>query len=143
MSGYVIPIVDKRILDFSTLATSATQTIVLADRVDVMRWAELTLCVRIHAHSLAGGSGEIRVRASPQSCSAEEPGTIFVDTASIAAEIVIDSTTPQPAFLLSPINVLGTVNCMSDLAYIHVQGSRLDAGSISATMSVEISAKDA
>jgi hypothetical protein len=143
MSGYVIPIAEKRFFDFTTLAAPNTQTIVLADRVDVMRWRELTLCVRVHDHSLAGGAGAIFVRASPQSFSREEPGTIFVDTTSIAAEIAIDSTTTQPALLLAPINVTGTTNCMSDLAYIHVSGTRSAAGPITATISVEISAKDA
>ncbi len=83
------------------------------------------------------------VRASPQSFSLEEPGTVFVDTSSIAAEVVIDSTIVPPAYLVSPINVTGTSNCMSDLAFIHVQGSRLDVGAVLATLSVEISAKDA
>jgi hypothetical protein len=141
MSGFALPVLPKYFLDFSTLANSATEEYILADRVPLLHWRELTMKVRVHSHSLTG-SNQIQFNVKPQSWTEEDPGIPFVSF-TIAAFVVILSSTPSPALLTASIPTIGGAGSIAAMAQITVIGSRAGVGSMNANCSIEFSEKDA
>jgi hypothetical protein len=141
MSGFVLPVLPKRVVDFTTLVTG-TEDLILADRVPLLHWRELTLRMQISDHSLSGGSGTIKIIVIPQSWTAEDPGVQFLSTSTTIAA-TLGSTTPNPAFLSAPLTTIGGGAVIAAMARIVAQGNRLAAGAINATLSMAFSTKDA
>lgn len=141
MSGYTFPILAKRIVTFNGIPNGTTQDIVLADRIDLAQWQELTMLVRIHAHSLGSGAGRITVLALPQSVTSEEPGLMFVSSTAAGPAVAIDATTASPGFKTGFLRTTGQ-NCVGKTVRIIARGSRTAAGAMDATISVELSAKN-
>jgi hypothetical protein len=130
----------KRQIDFASLATSGTQEIILADRVELISWRELTLKIRVHNHTLTG-SNAITVTVYSQSWTDEDPGIQFV-TSTAAATWAINSSTPVPGEWDLTIPTLGT-NAVAGMARITAVGSRAGAGTMQAALSLEMSVKNA
>jgi len=61
MPGLVIASTPKRLIDFAGLTSGSTQDFILADRVPVVHWPELTLLVRVHSNGIASGAGTITI----------------------------------------------------------------------------------
>ena len=145
MDGEIIQVVPKRNLDFTTLGVGDTQQVVLADRVDIVQWREVTMMVMVHNHSLANGAGTINIWATPESRSAEDPGLTFLYT-SVTPGTLIDGSKPSPTYLtkaLAGFNAgFGGVINFGDMLRVMATGSRVAAGAITATISVNISGKD-
>src|SRR6266498_3972515 len=102
MPGYILPALPKRVVDFATLATGSTEDLILADRIPLLHWRELTLRMQISSHSLGpGGSwvGRIKTMVSPQSWTQEDPGVQFLPTPMTIAA-TIDNATPSRQSLL-------------------------------------------
>jgi hypothetical protein len=135
MAGSVISAVRKRLINFASLGSGASQELVLADMVNVFGWRESTMLLRIHSHNIAAGAGTITIHARAQSVSAEDPGLEFVDRVTGASE-VLNNLTPSPGLLLMyPL--------ITPLVHISAVGNRTAAGGLSATISIEFSLKDA
>lgn len=56
MAGIIVPIVEKRIFEFSFLGSTATQDVVLHPALDVGAWFRVRLVVLVHQYSVASGS---------------------------------------------------------------------------------------
>ncbi len=78
MSGDIIRLVPKRVVDFSTLAIGSSQDLVLADRIDLTPWSDITMLARVHTHSLSNGAGSISILALPDGHTNEDPGLNWV-----------------------------------------------------------------
>lgn len=141
MSGHIIPVVPKRVLDFGGVPLGFVQTIILADRVELVHWQELSMMVRVHQHSLSGGTGWISIAAVPCSVTEDDPGTTLVAPANSGPAVLLDSTTGSPDMKTRFMRTMGP-NCVGDMVRIVASAQRLLAGSLTATVSVEISAKD-
>jgi hypothetical protein len=145
----VIPFLSKRKIDFSTEAVGQTNypSRILADRVDVLHGRELTLECDVHEHSLANGGGLIYIEVWPQSRTPEEPGTQFeADNGpwGPAGVILLDSSTPSPAFRTAFVSTLGD-NCVGALARVRAEGFRKSGvvgDPLYATISLRWSTKD-
>jgi hypothetical protein len=142
MSGSIIPIVGKRTIDFGGLGLGNTQAVILADRVELVHWQELTLLVKVHAHSLAASSaGTISIQALPCSWTDDDPGASFVCSAGSGPPVVIDANTLSPDFKSGFMRTTGP-NSVGEMVRIVALGQRVQGGAFNATVSVELSAKD-
>jgi hypothetical protein len=133
--GYVTPCVSKRFISFDTLAVSQSQEIILADRIERLQWSEAIVMVRVYSHSLAGGSGTITIGTYPESFSAQDPGMQFLDR-SFFQSVTINGATLNPAYLTFAASE-------GAMIVIVAQGARSAAGALNATVSIDVSFKDA
>jgi hypothetical protein len=142
MSGQVIPVTPKRLVDFTGLATG-TQDFILADRVPIPSWREVTLLVRIHFHNIGSGVGTITIMAAPQSWTPEDPGLTFLTAPSTGWTQIppLTNTSPNPGYVTANFIMSGT-NCTSAMTRLIARGTRTTAGNLSAIISVAFSAKD-
>jgi hypothetical protein len=136
VSGDVISLVPKRLVDFSMLPLGATQDLVLADRVDLRAWPGVTMLARVHSHTLGNGAGTIVIFALPIGHTFEDPGVNFVGSLVPPSQAVINSTTPSPGYLTSAALSIGPQ------ARIVARGTRAAAGSMQATVSVDLAVAD-
>ena len=139
MSGSFLPVIPKRLFDFSAVPTVGTLDVVAADRLQLLHWRELTLTIRVHGYTLTSGNG-IGIFFYPQSFTDEEPAVPFLGPKRLAA--LIDPLTPNPGFLTVTIPTLGA-DAVADMTRIVVSGSRTVAGTIAATLSMAFASKDA
>jgi len=120
---------------------SGTQNLMMLERIDLLQWRELTLRVRVHSHTLAGSSNTISVSVLPQSWTEEDPGLIFLG-ATAAGSVTMGTSTPSPALLTASIATLGA-NAIAALGALQVTGVRVGAGTMNATLSIDICHKHA
>ena len=145
MPGKVIRAVQKRLVNFSSLPSGASQEVILADRLDVLQWRELTLQVKVHSNGIAAAAGTISINSIAQTLSDDDPGVDFLDRSSVP-NVLITSTTPSPGYLttiISQVQPVGSVYGLANLLRLVAFGSRTGAGAINAVISVEVSAKHA
>ena len=144
MFGNVLPVMPKRFVDFGTLATGATQEVVLADRVELLHWRELTLQIQVHSHTLAASSNTIAIRAWPQSWTTEDPGLTFL-TSAVPTSVTISSTTASPALLTLTIPTLGGygTGAIGEIARFTAFATRNGTGTMQAAIQLRLSEKNA
>jgi len=75
MFEHIILLCPKRTVDYATLPSPGSQDVVVADRIDVARWRELSLVVKVFTHSLVSGAGTITIMTLPQSWTKRIPGS--------------------------------------------------------------------
>lgn len=139
MAG-IIQAVPKRTVDFATLAVGATQDIVLADEVNLPLNLEMSLGVRVHNHTLTSSAGTISIMAVPQLWTPEDPGLALVSTVPAGPPVVINGNTPSSTYCPRFLRTVGS-NCVGPMTRVVARGSRTAAGALSATVSVDITAK--
>jgi hypothetical protein len=141
MTGYVLPCVPKRTLNLGQGPLSGgTQDVILADRFEVIHWREVTIVVRVHAHSLYGTANSVDIFMLPQSTSVDDPGITFLDQSNYLS-VQLASGTLVGAILTMPAN--GYNNVYPPMIQVGARATWNGAGSISATVSVDIVVKDA
>lgn len=119
---------------------NGTQQMLMLERINLLEWRELTLRVRVHTHTLGGTSNTISVAVVPQSWTEEDPGLIFLG-ATAAGTVTIGTSTPSPALLTTSITTLGA-NGIAALGALQVTGVRAGAGTMNATLSIDICPKE-
>jgi hypothetical protein len=139
MTANELPVLPKVAFAFDTLAVGASQEVVIADRVPLWNWREVTLIVRVHSHTLAGTGNQITVRVYPQSWTPEDPGLTFLNV--FLFNVSIGSATGNPGMLTASVPMLGN-GAVADRVRITAIGSRVQAGSMDAAISLELSTKD-
>jgi hypothetical protein len=143
MAGQVIEAAPKRLVDFAGLSSGGTQDFILADRVPVPSWRELTLLVRVHSHAIASGAGTITIMAAPQSWTPEDPGLTFLTTPSTGwTQLALSNATLSPGFVTTNF-IVGNANCTSAMTRLIARGNRTNTGTLNALISVAFSVKDA
>jgi hypothetical protein len=120
------------------LATGSSTELILADRVPLLHWRELTAIVRVHSHTMTG-SNSIELLFYAQSWTAEDPGLQFIGTGVPAPQIT--SSTPSPGMIVKALPLLGS-NAIGDMIRITALGSRSGAGTMQANVTVQFSAKN-
>jgi len=142
VSEQLIMPVPKRVVDFSTLAIGGSGSLILADRVDVAWWREVTLLVNVFSHTLAGGSGSIAINAISQSWTPEDPGLEFVGGTPSWGPATIASGTVFGAYLSVPLPLSTGLHPLGHMTRIVASATRAAAGTLMAAISVELSLKD-
>jgi hypothetical protein len=137
MRGVALPVIPKRFFDFANLA-NGQQEVILADRIPLIEWRELTLLVRVHSHTLTG-TNTIAINVYPQSWTAEEPGLQFL-TGSAAAQTTIGTATPSPGVVALTVPTLGS-NAIVGMARVTATATRTGAGTMQASLSLEFDNK--
>ena len=140
MSGAILPVIPKRFLDFATLPVAGTQTLILADRVELLQWRELTMEVTVHNHTLGSGVGNIEIRLYAQSWT-REPSVAFLAQNPVIA-VTVQQTSPNPVFFTAPVSTLG-VDAIAGMGRVVAFGSRASGGAMNATVSIEFALKNA
>jgi hypothetical protein len=87
-----IPILNQRLFDFSTLASSATSDVVLVRAIDVTDYRTGVLTVRVHDADYGAGSPTLKVVAYMTSPSKDDPSQDFIGAAK-ATVVLKDATT--------------------------------------------------
>jgi hypothetical protein len=118
---------------------TGSQQITIAERIDLLQWRELTLRVRVHSHTLTG-TNVIAVSVLPESRTEEDPGLMFVGSMA-AATTTIGASLVAPAFVAVPILTLGA-NAVAALGRLQILATRTGAGTMKATLSIDICAKE-
>jgi hypothetical protein len=140
MAGVVMRIVPKRTLDFTSLAISQSEEIILAQNIDVSQWREVSLMVRTHTNSFSGGLGTIDIYAYMEGRTSEDPGLLFATTAALGT-VTINSSTTAPAY---SVNTLGAnLGSMIKIAAKGTRTSSNTANAIKADISIDVSLKSA
>src|SRR5262249_23208270 len=85
--------------------------------------------------------GTIYISAQPCSWTDDDPSVTFVSNVGSGPSVAIDSTTPNASVKTGFIRTIGP-NCVGDAVRIIATGNRQTAGALTATVSVELSAKD-
>jgi hypothetical protein len=143
MSEMMIEVMPKRSFDFATVAVGGSQDVILADRVELLEWRELTMIVRVHSHTLTG-SNTISVYAFPQSWTSEDPASLFWDPAFVNG-VVITSTTPSPALLEVNLPTVGNYASKAILAMARFVSrvNKVGAGTVRCSLTISVKAKNA
>jgi hypothetical protein len=129
--------VPKRVVDFTNNVTP--QSVVLADKVQLVHWQELTMLVKVHSVVTSGGT--ISIRALPCSYSPDDPGVTFVASAGAGPAVILDANVSSPNVKTGFLRTMGP-NCVGDMIRIVALGNKTSANALNATISVELSAKD-
>jgi len=132
MSGQVIQLVNKRDVDFS----GGNGTVVGIRSVDVSRWTEAVLNVRVHSNSITAGTGTIAVVARAISLTNEEPQTDFLDATNLATCTVATGTTAA-TLLRSTVSA-----AFGGALQILLVGTKGTSTTVKANISVELVLKD-
>ena len=141
LSNQALVVCQKQVLDFGNFATGVSFQTILADRLELLQWREITAVLNVHTHSLGSGAGTISVVFYQQSWSEEDPGTPFLGSG--AQTFTLNSSTPNPACLALALPMLGTTFALADMTQIRAFFSRSAAGPLNATISLRLFAKDA
>lgn len=92
MSGIIVPIVDKRIFEYSYLGGAATQDIVLHPAVDVGNWYRVRAVVLVHQITATSGNFVVKLQHTFPS---ENDRQEFVDTTDFLATASITGASPN------------------------------------------------
>lgn len=95
MSGTLIPILRKESFDFSYLAGSGTETVVLQRAVEVVGYTSARLLVRVHDNKLSAAGQSIKVRAVPTFPSPLDPAE-FTRTQTDELAVSMTQSTSAP-----------------------------------------------
>ena len=99
--GRTIPILSRRLFDFSNLAASATEEVVCARAIDVSAFKHGVLVTRIHERTI-GGTADLSVRVLSTWPSEEEPETDFFNGS--PAAVTTFGNGNAPALLTSTLS---------------------------------------
>jgi hypothetical protein len=127
MAGIVQTILPKRLFDFGNLAVSATQTLVVLERIDISQYDDAILVVRTHDASLAGGT--ISAFLVTDGWCDEDPAISFIGSSAIAGPVTIAA---GPSLGISGASIFG------QFAALIVSGSRSVGSPLSATLSIDL-----
>ena len=92
MSGIIVPIVEKRIFEFSYLGPSASQDVVLHPAVDVGAWYRVRIVVLVHQITATSGNFVVTLQNTFPS---EHDRQEFVDTAGFLSTASITTASPN------------------------------------------------
>jgi len=140
MAAAVLALMEKRVLDFSSLITGSSLDVVVAQRVEIWTWREVALKTRLHSNSIASGAGSIQIGWAPESWSEQEPDVAFIGVAGFTFLTAMDSTIVAPRTFVDSIPVLGSPAC-SDYVRLIARGTRSATGTIKAELSLEFDCK--
>lgn len=133
MSGQVIQLVNKRDVDFS----GGNGTVIAVRSVDVSRWTEAVLQVRVHSNSItAATTGTIAVVARSVSLTNEEPQTDFLDSTALGTCTVAAATTAATLLRSTVTAAFGAA------LQIQFAGTKGSSTTVRANISVELVVKD-
>lgn len=143
MAGTVIRVMPKRTLDFTSVSSGSgqAQEIVIAQGIDISDWREVSMMVRTHSISFAGAAiGSIQINAYLEGRTSEDPSILFA-SASVAAQVIIDSSTVAPAY--SVVGLASNAGAMLKIAAKGTRTSSTGLNTIKADVSVDLSLKSA
>lgn len=106
----IIPVLSQTPFNFSYLASSATEDVIVADRVPVSNARTISLSVRVHRLTLSSGANfQFLVYGMDPSST---DGTVFVTSATIGGTGAVTSSNP---------NLVGLTSIISDPIYPFVR----------------------
>jgi hypothetical protein len=133
--GVLVPLFSLRRFTFSTLTVSSSLEVIMVRQVELQKYRELTVLVRVHARTIdSGASIDVIVRALSQT--PEAPGVDFVDSSSAIATATIASGTT------STLVTQSTTSAFGRLARIVVKGSRGASGVCTADFAADLVLKE-
>lgn len=92
MSGIVVEVTPKRSFNFDDLDQNTTQTLTIAERIDVSQWPIGYLMVNVFSAAISSTS-TITVSVQPDGFTTEDPSVSFIDPTVANAEIDLGSAT--------------------------------------------------
>jgi hypothetical protein len=140
MTGYVIPCVPKRSVTFA-MTNGTSNEVILADRVELVHWREITMMFRVHSHTLGGTPNTIQLGVYAQTHSGDDPGLLFIDPESITT-VSLNQNTPTGALLELPFQDWNNAPYHAPMLRVVAQATKTATGQLSAVITADISVKD-
>ena len=136
MAGLALHVVPRTKYTFDNVPSGTTFTVPIARHIDISRFREVTLLVRVHTKSLlATGSPTIVVGAVADVPTADDPAQDFLSAVLASTTIIPGTTAPSLVLVAIPANA-GT---MISVQLTVTQGT--SAAALQSTISVDVSAK--
>jgi hypothetical protein len=129
MSGLLLPLLNKRVFDFSNNALGTTQIVVIAERVDISRYIDCMAALRIHDGDMTGGF--VRFRVYGDGFTEQDPTQTFLTTSLLFTSVILSSP-PYPVLMAFGGSARG------QYAQIQVSGVKNLAGPLFVTISVDL-----
>ena len=141
MSGQALRIIPRQVFDFSYLATSGTETRVLAGKIPTAGFTEAELLVRIHNVTISGGTPTIDVDVILDNSTDEDPANDFLGATAITGgtSTVDVNSTDGTANLVAITGSLGSAVAVRVVATQDAQ----NAETLVADISVDLILKSA
>jgi len=127
MAGILLPLVPKRVFDFSTLQQMTKQTVVIAERIDISQYVDGIIALRVHDAVLTGGT--ISVDLFGDGYCHEDPTQLFLTSSPFFASVPVAAA---PTLLTYGGTILGTY------ASLQISGNLTSAAALTATVSLDL-----
>lgn len=136
MTGTLLSVLEMTSYTFTGLGDAAEASQLIASNVDVTRWSQGALLVRVHANSIGSGA-HLYVRVRPVLPSPQDPTRKF-EGATDLAEVDVVSTTVAPS-----LEVDAFATPIGSYVNVYVEAKQHStATTLAATISVELVLKD-
>lgn len=134
MAGLLLNLIPKRVFDFGALQNGSSQSLVIAEQINILQYCDGVLIIRVHNASLT--AGQIVMELLPDGHT-DDDSLIFVGSQGyFSAPIVLDSSTQAGSMV-----AIGSVNGAlgGQYAMLVVTGIKMSASSnLAATLSVDL-----
>ncbi|SRR6266540_5479101 len=127
MAGILVPLLPKRVFDFSKLQLNTTQTLLIAERIDISQYIDGVIALRVHDAVLTGGT--ISFDLFGDGYCHEDPTLSFQTSSPFFSSVPVAAA---PALLTYGGTVLG------HYAALRVSGNLTSASTLSATVSLDL-----
>jgi hypothetical protein len=128
MAGTLLPLIPKRVFDFGALANSTTLQFPLVERIDVSRYIDCMVALRVHAASITTLNSLV-FDLYGDGFTTEDPGLLFRTSSPLATQSVTAAT---PLLLTYGATVRG------EFVTFILTATKAVAGNLSATVSVDL-----
>jgi len=137
MAGEVFRAVAKTTYDFASMAVGTSLAMPLGEPIDALQYTDAILVVRVHAVTITG-TNDIRIGLFPDGF-LEGSGVAYFGTLPIVTpDIFTVQVLTSLAGLVPPVAVVMGGQAVGPALSVGLQVNRLMAGSLSATVSVDV-----
>jgi hypothetical protein len=138
MAGLLINLVPKRVFDFGPLITGQVQSLVLAERINILQYCDGILVVRVHSVSLDGGN--MALQLLPDGYTSRDPQIFQGAAGSYYSPGIIISGGPSffAGMVLCGASVAGQLH--GEYAMLVIQAARTidPPAPVTATLSIDL-----
>lgn len=131
MAGVLVNVVPKRVFDFTNVSSGFTESLYVAERIDVSQHADAIVVLRVHSVTATGGT--ITFDLFGDGFTEEDPGLLFrTGSALFSSTQITSSMGSGPAFAAYGGTARG------HYAALRISGSRTASSTLTATVSVDL-----
>src|SRR5262245_26425982 len=131
MPSLVVPVLPKRVYNFSNIVTGVTVSVPIVERIAVAEYTSVAIVLRAHTATVTNGTLDFVLW--PDGWTPQDPGLSFVIPSQIFAAAQISSSTVAPALYIYS----GSLATAGEYVDLMVRATRT-SGTLSAAVSVDL-----